>query len=148
MACRCGPRAKSTTSAPARASLRAEIAADRAGAGDDDLHCAVGAKAWATMRRWILPVAVRGIASVMWICLGRLNSASCSLQKASSSASVAVPLSVDRGGHLLAPHLVRHAEAHGLGDGRVGQQHLVDLARRDLLAAAVDHLLEAADSVR
>ena len=53
-----------------------------------------GAKACATMRRWILPVAVRGIASVMWICFGRLNSASCSLQYASSSASVAVPLSV------------------------------------------------------
>ena len=44
---------------------RADVAADRAGAGDDNPHEAFGANACATTRRWILPVAVRGIASVM-----------------------------------------------------------------------------------
>ena len=45
--------------------LRADVPADRAGSDDDDLHEALGAKACATIRRWILPVAVRGIVSVM-----------------------------------------------------------------------------------
>jgi hypothetical protein len=39
---------------------------------------------------------------------------------------------------------MRHAEAHGLGDGRMREQHLVDLTRGDFLAAAVDELLESA----
>ncbi len=51
---------------------RADVAADRAGARDDDPHAGFCEKARATTPRWILPVAVRGIASVMWICLGRL----------------------------------------------------------------------------
>ena len=42
---------------------RADVAADRPGAGDDDPH--TWENAWATTRRWILPVAVRGMASVM-----------------------------------------------------------------------------------
>ena len=44
---------------------RADVAADRAGAGDDDSHDVFGVNASATTRRWILPVAVRGMASVM-----------------------------------------------------------------------------------
>ena len=42
---------------------------------------------------------------------------------------------------------MRHGEGDRLGDGRVRQQDLVDLARRDLLAAAVDDLLETAGQV-
>jgi hypothetical protein len=38
---------------------------------------------------------------------------------------------------------VRHAEAHHLRHGGVVHQDLVDLARADLLAAAVDDLLQA-----
>ena len=40
-----------------------DVAADCAGAGDDDFHDALE-NACATIRRWILPVAVCGIASV------------------------------------------------------------------------------------
>src|SRR5262245_55644706 len=40
---------------------------------------------------------------------------------------------------------MRHAEADRFRDGWMRKEHLVDLARRDLLAAAIDHLLEAAD---
>src|SRR5262245_42180668 len=62
--------------------LGAQVATDRAGACNDDFHerDAGGANAWATSRRWIFPVAVRGMASVIWICLGRLKSASRSRQ--------------------------------------------------------------------
>ena len=42
------------------------------------------------------------------------------------------------------PHAcVRHAEGDRLGHLGMREQHLVDLARRDLLAAAIDHLLQA-----
>ena len=50
----------------------------------------------------------------------------------------------DRRRDLFAPGRVRHAEGDRLGNLRVREQHLVDLARRDLLAAAIDHLLQAA----
>jgi hypothetical protein len=60
--------------------LRADVAADRARAGDDDPHQGFSAYTFATAPRWIFPVAVRGIASVMKICFGRLNSASRSRQ--------------------------------------------------------------------
>ena len=42
------------------------------------------------------------------------------------------------------PHVACGTPKHDrLGDRGMRQQHLVDLARRDLLAAAIDHLLEA-----
>ena len=44
---------------------RADVPADRAGAGDRNPHDAFWVYAFATTPRWILPVAVRGIASVM-----------------------------------------------------------------------------------
>ena len=59
---------------------RADIATDRSRTRDDDSHEACCANASATTRRWIFPVVVRGIASTMWICLGRLKSESFSLQ--------------------------------------------------------------------
>jgi hypothetical protein len=51
---------------------RADVSADRSRPGDDDSHEGCDAKTCATTRRWILPVAVRGMASTMWICFGRL----------------------------------------------------------------------------
>ena len=48
----------------------------------------------------------------------------------------------DRRRDLLTPRRMRHAEADRLGHRGVREQHLVNLARRDLLAAAIDHLLE------
>ena len=44
---------------------RADVAADRAGADDRDSHEAFCLYVLATTPRWTLPVAVRGIASVM-----------------------------------------------------------------------------------
>ena len=41
----------------------------------------------------------------------------------------------------LAPFLVRHADDRHLLHGRVAQQHALDLDRRDVLAAADDHVL-------
>ena len=49
-----------------------------------------------------------------------------------------------RRGHHLSILLVGGPERDGLGDGRVRQQRSVDLDGRDLLAAAVDQLFEAA----
>src|SRR5688572_6175876 len=61
---------------------RADVAANGTRPRDNYPHQAFDANACATMRRWILPVAVRGICSVMWICFGRLKSDSFSLQYA------------------------------------------------------------------
>jgi branched-chain amino acid transport system ATP-binding protein len=49
-----------------------------------------------------------------------------------------------RGPDVLAQLVVRNREGHHLRHRRVVHQHLVDLARRHLLAAAVDDLLQAA----
>ncbi len=46
-------------------------------------------------------------------------------------------------GDLLSEHRIGDREGHGLRDGRVVEQHLVDLSRRDLLTAAIDDLLDA-----
>ena len=46
--------------------------------------------------------------------------------------------------HLLPEGGVGHGEGHGLMDAGVVHQHLVHLRRRDLLASAVDELLQAA----
>jgi hypothetical protein len=50
-----------------------------------------------------------------------------------------------RSRHFLAIGFVRYSEAYCLGDRRVGQQHFVDLARGDLLSAAIDQLLDSAN---
>src|SRR5215469_4973906 len=70
---------------------RANVSAYRAGSGDDGLHFDSPLKAAATALRWILPVAVRGIVSTIWILFGRLKSARRSLQNARTSPSEAVP---------------------------------------------------------
>src|SRR5690242_410155 len=55
-----------------------------------------------------------------------------------------VPLAQHHGGgHLLPQLVVGHGEGQRLGDAGMIHQHLVDLAGRDLLAAAIDDLLEA-----
>ena len=56
---------------------------------------------------------------------------------APGSSSIAAPI-------VLTQLRVRHGETHGLAHGGMREQDLVDLARRDLLAAAVDQLLQAA----
>ena len=107
-------------------------------------HCALDSSVAATFSRWILPVAVRGMAVTMWICLGHLNSASRPLHHAIDVGCAGALAHHHRRGHFFAPRGVRHAEAHRLRHCRMRQQHLVDLPRRDLLTAAVDQLLEPA----
>src|SRR5579875_2864906 len=51
----------------------------------------------------------------------------------------------DCGADLLAPLVMRDAEHRGLADGRVLVEHLLDLARVDVVAAADDELLLAVD---
>ena len=48
----------------------------------------------------------------------------------------------DRGGDVLAQHVMRNRECDRLQDRGVIHQRLVDLARRDFLAAAIDDLLQ------
>src|SRR5580704_17470679 len=67
---------------------RANVAADRARAGDQKLHPYFPASAVATAPRWILPVAVRGMVSTIYTFLGHLKSASRSRQYARITASV------------------------------------------------------------
>ena len=146
---RCGPRANSTTSAPGLRQLRADVAADRAGAGDQTIahRRAPASTPWRRRRAGSCRSRCAESPAVMWICFGRLKSASRSLQNASSSASLTdSPSRSTTAASTSSPHVrVRHAEADRFGDRRMRQQHFVDLARRDLLAAAVDQLLDAAD---
>src|SRR5258708_6747394 len=66
----------------------ADVCAHCSGANDQKFHAfSPPEKAAATARRWILPVAVRGMVSTMCIFLGHLKSARCSRQKARSAAS-------------------------------------------------------------
>src|ERR1700730_7367822 len=52
----------------------------------------------------------------------------------------------DHGGRdLFAKHRIRRAETDRLRDRGVREQYLVDLSRRDFLAASVDLLLESTD---
>src|SRR5437763_185482 len=81
------------------------------------------------------------------------------VMKTTSASAIALMSSVHRGRttnssvrlrtrrprDLLAPCGVRGAKRDRLGHGRMLQQHVVHLAWRDLFAAAVDHLLQAAD---
>src|ERR1700682_3638635 len=66
----------------------AYVCAYCSGANDQKLHAfSPPENAAATARRWILPVAVRGMDSTVCIFLGHLKSARCSRQKAKSAAS-------------------------------------------------------------
>src|SRR5205807_1005415 len=67
--------------------LAAHIGPHGSRANDQEPHCLASEKAAATARRWILPVAVRGMVSTMWTFLGHLKSASRSRQYASSKTS-------------------------------------------------------------
>ena len=49
----------------------------------------------------------------------------------------------DGGDDLLAPLVVGHADDCGLGDGRVADEHVLDLARRQVLGATHDDVVEA-----
>ena len=82
----------------------------------------------------------------MWICFGRLKSASRSLQKAQQVGLRRPALAATTAAATSSPHVWCGTPKH-TASATAGcvEQHLVDLARRDLLAAAVDHLLEAPD---
>jgi hypothetical protein len=76
---------------------------------------------------------------------GSLNEASPSLMNSRSSRRRHARALVQHhgGGDILAEPRMRHAERRGLRHLRMPHQGLVDLQRRDLLAAAVDQLLLA-----
>ena len=97
----------------------------------------------------ILPVAVIGSASTELDDARVLVAAICSLPQATSSSSVIVAPSAadDERLDLLAVALVRHADDRGQRDRLVGDQHLLDLARVHVEAAADDHVLGAVDDV-
>ena len=93
---------------------------------------------------WILPVAVFGSSATNVKARGTLKCASCSRANARSSSSVAdAPgLQDDEGVRRFAPAFVRHADDGGLLHRGMPQQHALDFDRRDVLAAADDHVLE------
>ena len=80
-----------------------------------------------------------------------------SVPASSSSAAARAPIAAarppttsaagledDGGDDLLAPLGVGHADHGRLGDGRVGDEHVLDLAGREVLGAADDDVVEAA----
>ena len=99
------------------------------------------------LRLRIFPVGLFGSSSTTTTWRGYLYAATRSFVHAlSSSGSSAAPGTRhhDRG-DVLAEHLVRHADDGRFEDRRVLVQHLLDLARVDVVAAADDHLLLAID---
>ena len=99
------------------------------------------------MNFWILPEGVSGKASTNSQRTGVLYAASRSRQYARSSCGVRRRLTggyADEGGDHLTPLRVGQAEDRHLGDGRVIEEDILDLARVDVLAAADDHVLDPA----
>ena len=125
--------------------LGGDQSADGAGAEDADLH-EDSPSFSARPIRCSLPVAPLGISSMKMIFAGTLKSASrVAANSRSSRSAAAIALAEHhRRADLLAERAVGNGEGHHLRHGRVIHQHLVDLARRDLFAAAIDDLLEAA----
>ena len=64
-------------------------------------------------------------------------------RRASGSPSLAL-VEHDHGRHRLAPLLVGHPDHGGVGHGGVHEEHLLDLARREVLPAPDDHVVEPA----
>src|SRR5262249_35931090 len=124
-----------------------DVTANRAGTGDDDFHAASALLREGARDDAALDLAGRGarnrLRDVNLLRPLELREAILAVRDEVSLADRR--LDDDRGGHFLAPRLVRHAEADGLGDRRVRQQHFVDLARRNLFAAPIDQLLDARD---
>jgi hypothetical protein len=71
--------------------------------------------------------------------LGTLKSVSLALRDLSALAGH------DRSPDDLTQPRIGHGEAHSLDDVGMGEQGVLDLPRRDLLAASVDDLLRPAD---
>ena len=96
--------------------------------------------------RCSLPVAPLGISARNRIFLGVLKAAMRSRQEGAQLVlGRARALAQHHGrGDILAELLVRHGEGDDLQHRGMIHQHLVDLARRDFLAAAVDDLLQPA----
>ena len=94
---------------------------------------------------WILPVAVFGSSATNVKLCGHLKCASRSRANARSSSAVTVAPSLqhDERVRRLAPLLVRQADDRRFLHRGMAQQHALDLDRRDVLAAADDHVLEA-----
>ena len=79
---------------------------------------------------------LRGRRSTAWIAFGTLNGSRRSRHQARSSLAVDRLAQHDERGHRLAPLGIGQARHAGVGDRRVAEQRLLDLERRDVLAAA------------
>ncbi len=97
-----------------------------------------------------LPRSVFGNSSLSTICFGVLNAGSAAAQwrRMSSAPSDGARPQHDIGHHLLAIHLVRHADGARLDHLGPLHQHAVDLQRRDVDAAADDQVLGAAGQMQ
>ena len=95
----------------------------------------------------ILPVPTLGSSSRITTDLGALKAARRSRTHAISSASVGrgAGHEAHEGARHLAPALVGDADHGGLAHGRVELERLLDLDRRDVLAAGHDEVLGAVD---
>src|SRR5438105_13480500 len=58
------------------------------------------------------------------------------------------PIRDDHGGHLLSPHLARSPHHRDLAHAWVSAEHLLDLARMNVVATGDDQLLAAADQAK
>jgi hypothetical protein len=102
----------------------------------------------ASVVRCTLPVAPFGISPTIAMCRGTLSEARCSAAPRRRSAAVADAVAQHhRGRNLLAEARMRCCESDRLRYRRMPQQRVLDLARRDLLTAAVDQLPESTRQV-
>ena len=96
--------------------------------------------------RWRCAAASR---ATKRIATGVLNTASRSRTQACSSASLALRAGreMDHRRRLLAQRAVRHADQRAVGHRGMRVEHVLDLGRIDVLAAADHHVLGAVDDV-
>ena len=143
---RCSPRAISVTSLPARASAGAHVTRrSRPHRATANLTARAPSSCAAIRDRCTFPVGVRGICSTMWIRSGTLNAASAAAGRRGGCPR----WSRRRAGRppratVCAVLLVGDRRTRPPRPPRVGEQHVLDLVGRDVLAAADDQLLEPA----
>ena len=110
----------------------------------EDVVGSHGRAGYRSALRISLPEGVRGSAAASSTRFGTLNPASDSPQwrRRSSGVTCRAALEHDHCGHRLLPLRVLATDHRGVGDLGVAQQHLLDLGRDDVLAAADDQVVD------